>query len=58
MGEIAAKTLVQQIEGIADSTHQITVEPEFIVRASTGPAPALFGKSAAPDAAPTAVNRS
>jgi DNA-binding LacI/PurR family transcriptional regulator len=55
MGEIAAKTLVQQIEGIADSTHQIVVEPEFIVRASTGPAPSLFGKSAA---ASTAVNRS
>jgi LacI family transcriptional regulator len=58
MGEIAARTLVEQIEGLADSTHQITVEPEFVVRASTGPAPSLLGKFAAPEADSRVVNRS
>ncbi|MFZ0910262.1 MAG: LacI family DNA-binding transcriptional regulator [Candidatus Acidiferrales bacterium] len=57
MGEIAAKTLVQQIEGRIDSTHQIIVEPEFVVRASTGPAPSTNGKRAIADAGRIGANR-
>jgi LacI family transcriptional regulator len=39
MGQIAAKTVVDQIEGRADFVPEIAIEPEFVVRASTGPAP-------------------
>jgi DNA-binding LacI/PurR family transcriptional regulator len=57
MGEIAAKTLVDQIEGHSESTHQIVVEPEFVVRASTGPAPSPFGKPAIQAADQIAIKR-
>jgi DNA-binding LacI/PurR family transcriptional regulator len=38
MGEIAAETLVARIEGKNDFPEEIRIEPEFIVRESTGPA--------------------
>jgi DNA-binding LacI/PurR family transcriptional regulator len=39
MGQIAAQTLVDQIEGNGEYLPEIAVEPEFVARASTGPAP-------------------
>lgn len=39
MGQIAAQTIVDQIEGRAEYVPEIAIEPEFVVRASTGPAP-------------------
>jgi len=41
MGQIAAQTLVDQIEGQGNYQPEIAVEAEFVVRASTGPAPQL-----------------
>jgi LacI family transcriptional regulator len=41
MGQIAAQTLVDQIEGQGNYQPEIAVEAEFVVRASTGPAPEL-----------------
>ena len=38
MGQIAAKTLIDQIEQRAEFQPEIVIEPEFIVRASSGPA--------------------
>ena len=35
MGEIAAQTLVSQIEERAECVPQIAIEPEFVVRDST-----------------------
>jgi LacI family transcriptional regulator len=37
MGQIAAKTLIDQIEVRAEFQPEIVIEPELIVRASTGP---------------------
>jgi DNA-binding LacI/PurR family transcriptional regulator len=37
MGQIAAKTLIDQIEQKAEFQPEIIIEPELIVRASTGP---------------------
>jgi DNA-binding LacI/PurR family transcriptional regulator len=39
MGQIAAQTVVDQIEGRGEYVPEIAIEPEFIVRDSTGPAP-------------------
>jgi DNA-binding LacI/PurR family transcriptional regulator len=39
MGQIAAQTVIDQIEGNAEYVSEIAIEPEFVVRASTGPAP-------------------
>jgi DNA-binding LacI/PurR family transcriptional regulator len=39
MGQIAAKTVIDQIEGNEEYVAEIAIEPEFVVRASTGPAP-------------------
>jgi LacI family transcriptional regulator len=39
MGQIAAKTLIDQIEGKEKFQAEIVIEPALIVRASTGPAP-------------------
>ena len=39
MGQIAAQTVLDQIEGRAEFVPEIAIEPEFVVRASTGPAP-------------------
>jgi DNA-binding LacI/PurR family transcriptional regulator len=41
MGELAARTLLNQIEGGAESAREIAVEPDFVVRRSTGKAPVL-----------------
>lgn len=43
MGRIAAKTVIDQIEGIAEFIAEIAIEPEFVVRASTGPARIISG---------------
>jgi DNA-binding LacI/PurR family transcriptional regulator len=37
MGQIAAKTVIDQIEGNADYLPEIVVEPELVIRGSTGP---------------------
>jgi LacI family transcriptional regulator len=39
MGQIAAQTVVDLIEGRGEYVPEIAIEPEFIVRESTGPAP-------------------
>ena len=39
MGELAARTLVERIEGKVVSPSEIAVEGELVVRESTGPAP-------------------
>ena len=44
MGQIAAKTVVDWIEGVGEYVPEIAIEPEFVVRQSTGPAPALQAK--------------
>jgi DNA-binding LacI/PurR family transcriptional regulator len=38
MGEIAAETLVERIEGDKSFPEEIRIEPEFVVRESSGPA--------------------
>ena len=43
MGQIAAQCVIDQIEGVAEYVPEIAIEPELIVRASSGPAPSLFG---------------
>ena len=40
MGQIAAKTVIDQIEGNEEYIAEILIDPELVVRASTGPAPA------------------
>ncbi len=42
MGQIAAQTLIDQLEGRAEFQAEIVIEPELIVRGSTGPAPKSF----------------
>ena len=39
MGQIAAQTVVDQIEERGEYLPEIAIEPEFVVRESTGPAP-------------------
>jgi DNA-binding LacI/PurR family transcriptional regulator len=43
MGQIAAQCVVDQIEGIAEYVPEIAVEPELVVRASSGPVASPFG---------------
>jgi len=38
MGQIAARTVIEQIEGRGEYLPEIAIEPEFVVRESTGPA--------------------
>jgi len=38
MGRIAAKTIIDRIEGNSDYVPEIVIEPELIVRSSSGPA--------------------
>lgn len=45
MGEIAAQTVVARIEGNEDYPGTIAIEPEFVVRESTGPAPRRRSKA-------------
>ncbi len=49
MGQIAAKTVIDQIEGNAEFVQEIAVAPELVVRDSTGPAPSPFGRPVVPD---------
>jgi DNA-binding LacI/PurR family transcriptional regulator len=39
MGQIAAQSLIERIEGRGTYEPEIAIEPEFVVRESTGPAP-------------------
>src|SRR3984893_12156457 len=39
MGRLAAQTLLSRIEGATDCPAEIPIEPELVVRQSTGPAP-------------------
>jgi DNA-binding LacI/PurR family transcriptional regulator len=49
MGRIAAKTVIDQIEGNSEYVAEIAIEPELVVRDSTGPAPLPFGRPMVPD---------
>jgi DNA-binding LacI/PurR family transcriptional regulator len=49
MGRIAAKTVIDQIEGNAEYVAEIAIEPELVVRESTGPAALPFGRPMVPD---------
>jgi hypothetical protein len=44
MGQIAAQCVIEQIEGVSEYVPEIAIEPELVVRASTGPAPPLLGR--------------
>jgi len=44
MGEIAARTLLDRIEGRAKYSPEIAIEPEFVVRKSTAPALSTVSK--------------
>ncbi|MGA2427084.1 MAG: LacI family DNA-binding transcriptional regulator [Candidatus Acidiferrum sp.] len=46
MGQIAAKTLIDLIEGKAEYVPEIAIEPEFVARASTGRANPHFSRPA------------
>jgi DNA-binding LacI/PurR family transcriptional regulator len=45
MGEIAAQAVVEQIEETGEYKPEILIEPEFVVRESTGPAPLVPDES-------------
>jgi DNA-binding LacI/PurR family transcriptional regulator len=49
MGQIAAQTVVDQIEGRGEYVPEIAIEPEFVMRSSTGPAPSREAKVAVPE---------
>jgi DNA-binding LacI/PurR family transcriptional regulator len=55
MGQIAAQTLIDRIEGRAGYLAEIAIEPEFIVRKSTGPAAGVTAAAPAPLAAQPAM---
>lgn len=42
MGELAARALLNRIEGVGEFVQEIAVEPDFVVRCSTGKAPAFL----------------
>jgi LacI family transcriptional regulator len=44
MGRIAAKTLIDRIEGNGDYLPEIAIEPEFVIRDSSGPAPSPLSR--------------
>ncbi len=46
MGQIAAQTVVDLIEGRGEYVPEIAIEPEFVVRESTGPASSRMQRSA------------
>ena len=56
MGQIAAKTLIDQIEKKADFQSEIVIEPELVVRASTGPATILFSPRPQPCLEPAVMS--
>lgn len=43
MGQIAAKCVIDQIEGLAEYVSEIAIAPELVVRASSGPVASPFG---------------
>jgi LacI family transcriptional regulator len=45
MGQIAAQTVVDLIEGRGEYVPEIAIEPEFVIRQSTGPAPIRLVRS-------------
>ena len=45
MGEIAAEMIVSQIDGKEGLADNVKVEPEFVIRRSTGPAKSLQSRS-------------
>ena len=49
MGQIAAQTVIDQIEGNAEYVEEIAIEPEFVVRNSTTRAPANSSHDARTD---------
>jgi DNA-binding LacI/PurR family transcriptional regulator len=56
MGHIAAKTLIDQIEKKAEFQSEIVIEPELVVRASTGPVPRSFSPGLQPCLEPIVLN--
>jgi DNA-binding LacI/PurR family transcriptional regulator len=44
MGQIAAQCVIDQIEGLAPYVPEIAIEPELVVRASTGPVASPFAR--------------
>jgi len=42
MGQIAAQCVLEQIEGLAEYVPEIAIEPELVVRASSGPVASPF----------------
>ena len=56
MGQLAAKTLIDQIEKKAEFQSEIVIEPELIVRASTGPAPTSFSSGLLPSLESAVLN--
>jgi DNA-binding LacI/PurR family transcriptional regulator len=49
MGQIAAQTVVDQIEGHGEYLPEIAIEPQFVVRSSTAPAPSRKVKMGLPE---------
>ena len=45
MGQIAAQTVVDLIEGRGEYVPEIAIEPEFLIRQSTGPVAALQSRN-------------
>jgi LacI family transcriptional regulator len=56
MGQIAAKTLIEQIEGKAKFQAEIVIEPELVVRASTGPVPKPLSRGTQGPLVPAALS--
>jgi LacI family transcriptional regulator len=56
MGQIAAQTVVDLIEGRGEYVPEIAIEPELVVRESTGPAPALRLKETVTSAQPRQIS--
>jgi LacI family transcriptional regulator len=52
MGQIAAQTVVDLIEGHGEYVPEIAIEPDFVIRQSTGPAPARQLRSNAASVSP------
>ncbi len=58
MGQIAAKVLLDLIEGKAEYVPEIAIEPEFVIRASTGPAPSCPAWPRCKERDPISLDRS
>ena len=58
MGQIAAQTVVDQIEGRGEYVPEIAIEPEFVVRESTGPVAARQLRSVAGGTRPLSETQS